>query len=688
LSESTLPAEGTPAPSPVPPQVTGPAAASALNIAGPPASEVLHASSPLTVSVNGRIDQAVVVTPAATGDGVFSPPRVTLTPAAPSASFEFTPAVSGNMLITLTNTAGLANPRPLPFESQPAEPPQKPAPPALALTGPATGEQFKASDPFTVRISGELSDSVSVTPTATVAGTFTPRVVTLFAGSPSVTFTFTPSIAGRLQIGVANDSGLVAPPVIAFESHAPAPVPDPAVPRATALHLAGPVSGLQNNASAPFTVSANGALDSALVVRPTSTGSGTFTPSTVTLTAGTPTATFVYTPSRAGAAQIGLTSDAGLSAPKPLPFESRAVTFDRGTRAPVWYVDANPARPFGTSQGTIPAGAGDKGRLENLLEASVETVRDDNPRDYLLHQKYDVVLPTEVQRGVVTPTFPTLQRVRDPADASKWVYYHRINRLEVGIDGSEVTPASVPDSYRSEVVVARRGNGYTPTGTEEWAVCGIRLPSYWRLIDTRKDWYVFFQYHDSSRGLTGNPPIAVGWTGGNGTATQAKFNWIVRRYHNPDWPRVVSDRSNRTAYAGVINNPAADAWHWLVFHYRSGCGFLDPAKGAIYGPTDAKDCFVRLYHAVGDGEPYLAGAYTGFWGSPYDPADRRIQALRANQAFPENGYWRSGIYLKSWFLPASLGNDRNVYSKGHRVYRAADSPGMTVQDVLSDFRGN
>jgi len=353
--------------------------------------------------------------------------------------------------------------------------------------------------------------------------------------------------------------------------------------------------------------------------------------------------------------------------------------------APPWYVDVNPERPFESPQGTIPAGVAGKSGLANVVVASVETVKDDLTREFVLSRTFANVTPTEVQLGVVTPTFPILERVRDPGDGNKWAYYHRINKQEVGIDGVKITPENVPDSYRSEVASAGKTR-WTPTGTEEWAVCGIRLPAYWRIIDTRGEWHVFFQYHDSERGLTANPPIAIGWTGGNGNPANCRFEWVVRRYNNPDWP-TRRTRGNTTVYQASVANPAADTWHWFVFNYRSGCGFRDPVKGAIYGPTNPADCFVTLYHAVEDGAPDRVGSHVGFWGSPYLPSDPRVQALQPGQPFPCNGFWRNGVYLDSNFRPASAGDNRDAFSKGHRVYRASDSPGMTAYDVLRDFRG-
>jgi len=630
----------------------------------------------------------IVVTPATTGAGSFSPASVTLTANAPMATCVFTPSTSGSMLIGLTNGGGLQNPKPVAYESR------IPAPSGgsgntkattLGLAGPLSGIQGQPSGAFTVSADGNIVGTVVATPTSSGAGTFKPTSVTLTPDAPTATFVYTPSTSGYALIGLKNNSSLGNPAALPYESRVPAPGGGTGKPAATALYLAGPVSGKQYQASTAFTVSANGTIGGPVVVTPATSGMGSFTPKTVTLTADAATATFVFTPSSTGSMSITLANSGTLANPKALSYDSRAATPD-STRTPPWTVDVNPARPFGNSQGVVPNGVVDKAGAPNLVIASVETVMDDTVVQYKLWQRYNNITPTELQKGEATPTFPMLRRVPDPTDSTKWAYHHRINKKEVGIDGVRYTPENVPDSYRSEVS-STGDDRFTPTGTEEFVICGIQFPEYWRILDTRRDWYVFFQMHDSDNGLTGNPPLALGWTGGNGNPSNCKFNWVLRRYNNPNWPASQTPKLNRAVYSGTIANPAANTWHWLIFHYRSGCGYLDPKKGAIYGPTNPNDCFVKLYHAVGNGAANLAGSYTGFWGSPYPSNDPRIQSLAPGRHFPQNGFWKNGVYLNTKFQPASAGDNRDLYSKGHRIYRASDTPGLTVADVLRDFRG-
>lgn len=139
------------------------------------------------------------------------------------------------------------------------------------------------------------SSTGSVTGTPTAAATYsTTIVVTDSAGSPATvssnTFSWTISAAA-----------------------------------ATAITMSGPSGGQTGVASANFTLGANGSISASHVVTPSSNGGGgTFTPSTVTLTAGTPTGTFTYTPSSVGAKTISASDAGGYSAPSSLTYTSSA----------------------------------------------------------------------------------------------------------------------------------------------------------------------------------------------------------------------------------------------------------------------------------------------------------------------------------------------------------------------------
>lgn len=91
-----------------------PAAASAITMTGPTGGVVSVASTNFTVGVSpvgGTITGTVVVTPSDGGaGGTFTPTTVSLTEAAPTATFTYTPASTGAKTISATNNGGLTNP--------------------------------------------------------------------------------------------------------------------------------------------------------------------------------------------------------------------------------------------------------------------------------------------------------------------------------------------------------------------------------------------------------------------------------------------------------------------------------------------------------------------------------------------------------------------------------------------------
>jgi hypothetical protein len=96
---------------------------------------------------------------------------------------------------------------------------------------------------------------------------------------------------------------------------------------ATALLMSGPNSGTVSVASSPFTVSANGTITGTINVAPVDGGAGgTFTPTSVNISAGTPTATFTYTAASTGTKTISTTHNAGggIANATPINYASNA----------------------------------------------------------------------------------------------------------------------------------------------------------------------------------------------------------------------------------------------------------------------------------------------------------------------------------------------------------------------------
>lgn len=103
---------------------------------------------------------------------------------------------------------------------------------------------------------------------------------------------------------------------------------------ATATTLTGPASGTTGVASTNFTVGANGTITGTVTVTPgDAANGGTFTPTTVAISSGTPTATFTYTPASTGVKTISITDDGGLTDATPLSYTSNAAATSEASMA-------------------------------------------------------------------------------------------------------------------------------------------------------------------------------------------------------------------------------------------------------------------------------------------------------------------------------------------------------------------
>lgn len=95
---------------------------------------------------------------------------------------------------------------------------------------------------------------------------------------------------------------------------------------ATAITFTGPSSGQVGVASAAFTIGANGEVSGSHVVTLSDGGAGgTFSPATVTLTAGAPSATATYTAASAGVKTLGASDAGGYTAPSSLSYTASTV---------------------------------------------------------------------------------------------------------------------------------------------------------------------------------------------------------------------------------------------------------------------------------------------------------------------------------------------------------------------------
>lgn len=180
---------------------------------------------------------------------------------------------------------------------------------AVTMTGPTSGVTGAASTNFTVGVTpigGVITGTVIVTPAdGGAGGTFTPTTKSLTTGSPTGTFTYTAASAGAKTISATNNGSLTNPSNITYTASSAS---------ATATVVSGPSSGTVGVASTNFTASANGVISGTVVITPADGGAGgTFSPTTVSISAGSPTATFTYTAASAGAKTLSFTNSGSLT---------------------------------------------------------------------------------------------------------------------------------------------------------------------------------------------------------------------------------------------------------------------------------------------------------------------------------------------------------------------------------------
>ncbi len=188
-----------------------PTAATGVSLSGPTSGTVGQASTNFTVALipNGGTDSGVTVTPNDGGNGgTFAPTTVTLSTGTPSATFKYTPAVTGVIPINVTNNGGLTNPSGINYTSSP------PAATGYSLLGPSAGQVGLPSLPYTVSLTpgGSTSGNVTITPSdGGAGGTFSPATVILSTANPSRTFTYQSPGLGTVTISTTNSGSLADP---------------------------------------------------------------------------------------------------------------------------------------------------------------------------------------------------------------------------------------------------------------------------------------------------------------------------------------------------------------------------------------------------------------------------------------------------------------------------------------------
>jgi hypothetical protein len=229
-------------------------------------------------------------------------------------------------------------------------------PVAIDMVAPgASSAAVSNSTPATVTITASESLNSSYTPAASAFTVTGHTVLSVSVSGNSVNLSVSPSFAnGEVQTisyvqpganGLRDLSGNLMP------SFSNLSVTDGVQPNASALTMTGPTSGSVGAASAAFTVALSPVgsnLSGTAVATPSDGGAGgTFNPTSLNLTQGSPSGTFTYTPSSSGNKTISLTNNASLSNPTSITLSVAAVD----SQAP------NLSSPVGTQTGSTTATA-------------------------------------------------------------------------------------------------------------------------------------------------------------------------------------------------------------------------------------------------------------------------------------------------------------------------------------------
>ncbi len=282
----------------------------------------------VALSNNNPLSRTVIVTPNDGGaGGAFLPTFVSLSNTIRSATFTYTPSAAGVDTISTTNNYILTDPSPLTFTVS------APGVTTYTLSGPSTCTVGVPSDPFTIALvgTGTITGFVTISPFDHFGnGTFNPGAgaFQLTNTVRSGTITYTAVSADTFLITTTNNGGLTDPAPLNITATTSA---------ATAYTLTGPTSGTVGQPSGPFTVTlGTGSQVGTVIFTPDdAAGGGTFSPTTVSLTNTTRSATFTYNSANTSPHSITTTNNGGLSDPG-------GVTFTGSTSAATTYTMTGP----------------------------------------------------------------------------------------------------------------------------------------------------------------------------------------------------------------------------------------------------------------------------------------------------------------------------------------------------------
>jgi hypothetical protein len=216
---------------------------------------------------------------------------------------------------------------------------------AIRLTGPSSGG-VSTTRTFTASLDGlglttGTTGDITVTPSdGGAGGTFSPSSFVLRDGEVSKTFTYTPAAPGSVTLTLATSAGLLLVDARPYRASA----------TATEYTFTGPVLAVNGQATTDYTVSLplGSSVPTSVTVTPSDGGAGgTFAPTSVPLSTGTPSASFTYTPATVGDVTISVTNTGGLTNPPVLVVRVRYSHAEARARWDAWARTMNPSVSHG-----------------------------------------------------------------------------------------------------------------------------------------------------------------------------------------------------------------------------------------------------------------------------------------------------------------------------------------------------
>lgn len=474
-------------------------------------------------------------------------------------------------------------------------------------------------------------------------------------------------------------------------------------PSANALLIAGPATGDESVESEPFIVSVDGALSGSVTVSLAWTGVAN-TPSalSVVLSPAAPTASVTTIPSATGTLTLTATA-AG--------FASDSATYVVSVAAPTvdlnaWSYKIDPELPFESSWGNNPDGNPVKPRLlvefesDPVLTTIFTVALDDTTSKYdgSAAQFGITLTPTEVQKGNVTPTFPMVARIADPAGGGFTVFKHRCSKDEHPYI-SPVTGA--PEKWRNALTLTHAVTPYHPWGTVLWHVLAFYFDADMLSKSTAdaNQWDLMASLNTGASALNKVTGFNLQLIAGNGDPNAAWLKYQIESYANPNW--LAGDYALNNAYTikervGPFVQPRVDEWIYIILQTRLGCGYVKsaaeplPVYGSVGpfagGTGTGTEYFVRMWHAFGSGSPIASIVpFYGYWGSPHDPlhsASEENALVNGVLTNTRDQKWGDvGLYGR--LGRADTENTR--IHRGCKVWEHQD--GMDPIKVLTAFRG-